>query len=254
MLSVDNASTPEDLVQLAIQLSRSNPHYVRREDRHTFIVLTDKALHESIHVGNLDVTKDVVGELIACLDDAASLSAEQMIPKLGYFGGRLALLDTLVEFANQSNPVCAQLVPATLVEHLRDSLHHGLLPGETSHQIAQLETLIARHESSHSKWASDTTANYEHLELGRQEVYHEADVLEPHEKYTSGSGKVSLDLGCVPSPSIPTCYFPPTPFSMGDAAYADLELGAISYEFPMPQIPDSTTSATPRHNVHTWPR
>ncbi|KAF7797645.1 hypothetical protein EIP86_008845 [Pleurotus ostreatoroseus] len=249
VLSIDHASTPEELVQLAIQLRRSNPHYVRQDDRHTFIVLADKALHKSIRAGDLDVTKDLVAELLACVDNVAQVSAEQNIPNLGYLGRQPMLLDTLVDFAQQRNPVCAQLIPVTLAGHLQDNLNHSLLPSETSSQlVAQLEALTANHATSHShsKWASDTTATSEQLESGPKDTSPEVIVV-------GSDRKVSLDLGPrIPSPSMPIPYFPPTPFSMGDATDADLELGAIPYEFPTPQIPVNSLLNHPR--THTWPR
>ena len=145
--------------------------------------------------------------------------------------------------------MCAQLIPVTLAGHLQDNLNHSLLPSETSSQlVAQLEALTANHATSHShsKWASDTTATSEQLESGPKDTSPEVIAV-------GSDRKVSLDLGPrIPSPSMPIPYFPPTPFSMGDATDADLELGAIPYEFPTPQIPVNSLLNHPR--THTWPR
>ncbi|KAJ3520085.1 hypothetical protein NM688_g9211 [Phlebia brevispora] len=240
VFSSETASTPTELVQLAVQSFKNNPRYIRKEDRHTFIVLANNALQKSVLGTDLTVDKDIVRQLLLCIDDAARLAIELKIHNLGFYGEYHPLLETLVWFVERRNPVSVHLVPITLVEHLADNISSGLLSGEARHLVRQLRMLVTKHERSYSKMDSDATVTA-HSPMFEHDAAWPASSssLECRDKSVAESCKMSLDI--VRSTSgfgIPNPIFPLTPFSLVEESRdADLELGDVSYAFPSPQLP-----------------
>ncbi|KAJ3526172.1 hypothetical protein NM688_g8290 [Phlebia brevispora] len=255
VVSIERASTPTEMVQLSVQLFRNNPHYVRREDRHTFLILANTALQSSAIGNELTVDSDVIGQLLASIDDVARLSLELNIQNLGFYGQFPTILESVVHFAENLSSDWIHLIPPTLIERLADNIADDLLSDEAVYWVEQFRRLVVEHGSAHLKLGSDSTAVS--ISPGSEHALTwpvTGSTLHSREKPLGESRKMSPDIKqAAPSLSISNPYFPPTPFSLTEGGDRDLELGVVSYDFPSPQIPDSGIPLMSHTRTHTWP-